>query len=183
MMFLNTLRKKTKLLFVTAVVLNIAVVGMVVLTMYRIGEQETQIALLNGLIHEQQQSEEKLKSTRRLMVDTETERVKIDALFVSEDDIVGFIEKIESLGRHAGVSLELKSVDDSKTEDNVLSLRFTTNGNWESTFYFLALVESLPERIEVDGVNLRNTSRTEGGKTTPSWFGDFSISLLSFLKT
>jgi len=182
MMFWKNLQKKTKLFFLTAVVLNIFAGGLNVYALSAVKEKNAEVAALAGEIQARGQSTEELKSMKHLVEDTRSELEKIDSLFISGDGIVGFIERIESLGRHAKVSLELKSVDVTKGDGEVLSLRFSTEGDWESTLYFLALMESMPLRIEADGVNLRNVTRTEEGKTTTFWSGDFRISLLSFLE-
>ncbi len=182
MMFWKNLQKKTKLFFLTAVVLNILVAGLNVYALSSVKEKSKEVAVLAGEIQAYEQSGKRLKSMRHLVDDTRNEREKIDSLFVSGDGIVGFIERIESLGRRANVSLELKSVDVAKDGEETLSLRFSTEGDWESTLYFLALMESMPLRIEAEGVNLRNITRLEEGKTTTFWSGDFNISLLSFLE-
>lgn len=183
MMFWKNLQRKTKLFFLTAIVLNILVVGLVLYALQFMKEKSADVAMLAGQIQAYEQSGEKLKSIKHLVADTAGDREKMDSLFVSGDGIVGFIGKIESLGRHAGVSPELKSVDVTKDGGEALSLRFSTEGDWESTLYFLALVESVPMRIEVESVNLRYVERIVEGKATTFWSGDFKISLLSFLKT
>ncbi|MCR4330343.1 MAG: hypothetical protein NUV49_00420 [Patescibacteria group bacterium] len=183
MIFWKNLQKKTKWFFLTAIVLNILAVGLDVYAFSFLKEKSKEMAMIAGEIQAYEQSGEKLTSMRHLVDETRHEREKIDSLFVSGDDIVGFIGRIESLGRHAGVSLELKSVDVTKDDEGVLSLRFSTKGDWEGTLYFLALMESMPLRIETESVNLRNIKQVEQGKMTTFWSGDFKISLLSFLKT
>lgn len=183
MIFWKNLQKKTKWFFLTAIVLNILAVGLDVYAFSFLKEKSKEVAMIAWEIQAYEQSGEKLTSMRHLVDDTRREREKIDSLFVGGDNIIGFIGRIESLGRHAGVSLELKSVDVTKDGEGALSLRFSTKGDWESTLYFLALMESMPLRIETENVNLRNIKQMDEGKTTTFWSGDFSISLLSFLKT
>jgi len=119
-----------------------------------------------------------LQSTRHLINDTQEQRERLNKYFITADEIVSFIEQIESLGEFTGVSFELNSVDVIDADADALLLKFTTRGSWEKTYRLLALIESLPYNIDVERVRVLKESSVGRGS---EWRGDFNIRLDSFI--
>ncbi len=72
--FWKNLQKKTKLFFLTAVVLNILVAGLNVYALSSVKEKSKEVAVLAGEIQAYEQSGKRLKSMRHLVDDTRNER-------------------------------------------------------------------------------------------------------------
>lgn len=119
-----------------------------------------------------------LAQTRTTLLETASIRNRLNSYFIQERNEVVFIEELESLGNQAGVSITFSSIE-KRTEDPSpeLHVSFSTEGLWQNTMHFTALLESLPRKITIQHVSFSEISNTEG----PSrWHGSFDISLESF---
>ena len=107
---------------------------------------------------------------------TAINRAKLDSYFVGQDDIVQFIEAVESLSGITGGEIEIASVDleegSNTSAYQFLHLRLTTKGAWEEVMYFTALLEALPNHVLVErgSLELRYTD-----EEVEEWHGSFDI--------
>lgn len=134
---------------------------------------------------------EQLQSIKILLDETKIQRSKVNNLFVQIDGSVGFIEKVESLSKTAGVKLIIESVgiDTLKTEigsgTEFIRLAVRTEGLWVNVVHLLNILENLPFKVSFDTVVLNRIS--EAPSLTPSktkekspiyWNGSFGFSVL-----
>jgi len=129
-----------------------------------------------------QASEEgKIRSIRNIVRDTESERTELDARFVNDDNVVDFLETIESLGAVADVSLDVVSVGiegpltDEEDIVEFLRLSLVVQGSFESVVHLLSLLESLPLVIEVGQFGLDRVIVSGGEKN--EWRGTFTFTV------
>jgi len=176
---LREIHKKTKILLGGSLILALVFIALYALGYIVVQKKFSDVKDLVLQSRQEVLETEQLQSTKHLINDTREQREKLNNYFVTEDEIVVFIEQIESLGSFAGVSLELNAVDVvSDAGDDALSLKFTTYGSWEGTYYLLALIETLPYNIYIERVRvLREDSENKGSQ----WRGDFNIRLNSFI--
>jgi len=175
---LREIHKKTKILFSTGIILVVFSV-----TLYIIGYnivQKEYIKVSNLILQSKQGvlETEQLQSIKHLINETKSQREKINKYFITADEIVAFIEQIESLGEFTGVSFDLSSVDAVDDSGDALLLKFTTYGSWQDTYYLLALIESLPYNIDIERVRIIKEKLKD---STAKWRGDFNIRLNSFI--
>jgi len=122
---------------------------------------------------------------------TQTERYKINSYFISaeESGIVDFIEMVESLGNHSGISLEVNSIllkeNSSKSnppdliEDMKLGLKI--GGDWSNIIYFLEMLDLAPYKISFDKVYIeKNDDKIKKDKLDENWIGIINLSVLKF---
>jgi len=173
---INTKTKRLLFLMVGINVIAILLYGALfyVVEKERSGGQEVLARVEEALL-----VREEAQSLKHLMVDTQSARDQLDSYFVNSEDVVSFIEEMESLGSRAGVSLDLSSVSVDK-EANSLFLQFNTRGSWGQTAYFLALLETFPRKIRTERISLNkaNAAEEESGLV---WQGSFTIVLESFV--
>ncbi len=172
--------KKTVRLFWVAVILVLVAISAYTAVVWKIRKNISEAADLSLSIATESQKEAGIESTRNVLRSTAAEREKIDSYFVSSDNIVDFLEKIELLGKKSGVTLSFDSVDIPSDEKSILRVRVGTKGSWESTFYFLSLVENLPFKIEIEKSSIIKTVEVVSNVKTSYWRGDFTIKLVSF---
>lgn len=172
--------KKTIKLFLIAAILALAAISAYGMAVREIRKNLSGAADLGSSIAAESQKEAGIESTRNILRNTAAEREKIDSYFVSSDNIVDFLEKIELLGKKSGVALSFDSVDIPSDEKNVLRVRAGTKGSWENTFYFLSLIENLPFKIELEKSSVIKTVEVVSNIKTFYWRGDFTIKLVSF---
>ncbi|MBI5004895.1 MAG: hypothetical protein HZC04_01780 [Candidatus Lloydbacteria bacterium] len=127
-----------------------------------------------GEIAEETHKEENLRLLKNSVQNTEGDRAQIAALFVSEDGIVSFIERVESLGvsSHAQVLLQSVSV-----EGGVLKLDISATGAFSEVFHFLTLLEKLPYRTVFEKVSILKLPEDKKGN---EWQALATFDLLSF---
>lgn len=97
-------------------------------------------------------------SVKRLLVDTRDARNKIDSYFIGSDNVVSFIESIESLSKFVNVDTNVNTVgidqisDTSKFEYATLSA--VSEGSFQNLYWLLSLIETMPYELEVRRVYL-----------------------------
>jgi hypothetical protein len=178
MFFKNNINKKTKRLVYVFFLLNILVLVISVFVLYIVYKKYNSVALLEKRVKVTEDRKDKIISTKRLILNTKEDIKNLNSYFVDSDNMVGFIKDIETLGKNAGVSLVLSSVDISDDGNGLLSLKFTTEGDWSGLMYLLSLVESMPVKMVVNNVSFAKQDIKQGKKY---WDGKFSITLLSFI--
>lgn len=185
MKYLNGIKKKTFFLL-TGAFLFIVIAGVLYCAaMYAIERKSVSVRNVAAQLLEDTRRDQSVKALRHLVVGTSEERAQLDRYFVAGEDVVGFIEYIESLGRHSGAMMELSSVDVMNTKKKTLAVSFKATGSFESIVYLLALMETLPMSVEIEKVSLRKNEKTgEAGeeKIKTEWEGNFNMRVLSFVE-
>ncbi|HEY4506144.1 MAG TPA: hypothetical protein VJJ24_01710 [Candidatus Paceibacterota bacterium] len=128
------------------------------------------------LLLEERNKELSYLSIQNILRETEEERAYLGSLFVTEDTVVSFLEKLEETGRVSGVVLELNSV---KPNDSTLDFFFQVSGSFKDIYAFVKLAELLPYKIVVDKLDVK---KADGFiDAMPLWTGTMTISLKSFV--
>jgi len=179
-MFLKSdINKKTKTLLYMIIVLSIIALLLFVFVFYIVYEKHNTIAGLHEEVKIIENRKDEIISTKHLIFDIKEDINKLDSYFVGSDSIVEFIRDVEFLGVKSGVALTLNSVDIFDEGDSSLSLKFTTEGDWDDSIYLLALLESMPVKMDINEISFIKRAATNDRKSY--WSGEFSITLLSFL--
>jgi hypothetical protein len=125
-------------------------------------------------------NQENTLALERTIKSTEIQRKLIDAYFIPEADVSRFIEHVESLGRSAGVSLKMNSVQ--KTPAKKFEVSFVASGTFASIYRMLLLVEAMPFSVKVKSLRMnKNTTLPTPGMERDPWQGSFVVSLESFI--
>lgn len=128
--------------------------------------------------------EANIKKLEDLTLSIAPEEKKISGIFAQSDNLVLFIEKLETAASDAGVSLEIESAEFATSGkpaplDEVLPrFKIKTEGGFGQCFRFLRLLETMPFQIEINDASFSLRQGAEGGKF---WQLHISITLLSFL--
>lgn len=152
---------------------------------------DKEVSLRLTQIESEAKLDESLRSIKLVMNETKKERDQIALIFLQPNGTVDFIEKVESLGRVAGVKLEIESVgiDNPKNKTATASstelfrISLKTKGSWVDTMHLLSLLENMPHKLSFESVRLSKVSgesSLDGGKeqTQFYWGGNFSFSAL-----
>lgn len=175
---------KAKTYLVVLVILNLLVVGFYLFFLNSIKGRMLETALLREELNLEVLKEDRLKSTKGLALETESQRESLDRYLIGKDSIVDFIKEVEGLGALSGVDLEVNSVGvegfeivdgtENKTIE-LLNLDLSTEGSWRETFYLVSLLESLPYKVSFNRLFLNKDSGFEGGSL---WNGTIGLSVL-----
>ncbi|MCI0532813.1 hypothetical protein L0Y49_01180 [bacterium] len=105
---------------------------------------------------------------------TAEERARLETFFINRESVLDFIEEIESLGRHAGVTLTIESVG---KRDDTLEIAVFGEGSFENVLYFSALMEHTPYRIVFPSISFERKKETGNDL----WDVRGTIRLISFV--
>jgi hypothetical protein len=131
-------------------------------------------------LYKSAENQENTLSLERTIKNTEVERSLIDSYFVPEAEISSFIERVESLGKAADVSLKMNSVQ--KTTNKKFELSFVAGGTFANVYRTLLLVEAMPFSVKIKNLQMsKNTELSTPDTEKERWFGSFVISLESFI--
>lgn len=104
------------------------------------------------------------------LLESQSEKLKTDAqkmeqVFLKEENIVGFIENLENLGKDAGVSIELSSVrmDDENIKEPHFDL--ILRGSFNALFRYIVLLENLPYQIIFEKLNMSSRDKSWEART------------------
>ncbi|MBX4215704.1 hypothetical protein KW797_02030 [Candidatus Parcubacteria bacterium] len=171
-------KKRNSLIFLSALAaLSVAAYS---LFFYYIRGNNERAATIGQEIALADEREGAAHSVKDLLTQTEANRAEFDAYFVSQNSIVGFIERLEALGAKAGVTMELSAVDTEQGRKNVLKANIRMAGTFENLYYLLSLLEALPYELDVVRFSV-SAAPAALQKDRAPWEGDASIELLNFL--
>lgn len=114
-------------------------------------------------------------SLKVLLEEIKGEKQVIDDIFINRENVINFIESLESLAKQTDVLIKIGSVNIENAKNGSLNLQINLRGDFRQTFHYLVLLENLPYLIDVERVNFR--------KVEEGWQADFEISLKGFKET
>lgn len=128
------------------------------------------------------------KSLASTLANVEADREKLLGFFVTADQTVDFIERVESIGNLSGTSVAISSINaDNLSEKPAgtvgkLGVHVTTVGTWPSIMEALLLAEQMPYSVSINNLRMDVTDlQSTDGKALPTrgWKVDFDIEVLS----
>lgn len=169
----------TKTFLAIAVTLVIALGVLYGYVFSRIFTARASLGELVQQVAQSEQQEKDLDRTRQILAETEAERAALHTLFLKESDVVSVIEKVEALGAQGNIALDIQSVEIIESSKEAgseprswLKLIIMTDGAWEGTHQFLALLERLPYVLVLDAARLEITDVEDSAS---SWEGSFTV--------
>lgn len=146
-------------------------------------------------IANEQLSQSNIFALKKTIKETEADRDTLQSYFVKEDEVVVFIESIESLGKKTNTTVQITQAQASQDpkKPSTLFISLSSSGTFSDVTHFLVLLENLPHDISVDKVLMSvqttpeqvivdsKTGKIVSSKSgTKSWTADVDINLLSY---
>jgi len=126
----------------------------------------------------QSRQEDHFRSMKTILEETKSERLELNTRFVSGDNVVAFIEKVENLGRVTGASLQVKSVNIIEPASTYsyewLELSVEVSGTWSELHHLFSLVDHLPVASSISGARI-TYMRTDIDSGEEVWYGSFRL--------
>ncbi len=117
---------------------------------------------------------------KNLLSEIRKDKEKIDVSFLNSQNMVGFLEKLEVLGRQAGVNVSIRSINlPGQSEINEPRLQVAATGSFRDLLQYFSLLENLPYQIIFEKFSLIKAE--EQNKGQKNWTYDFDISVLSYI--
>ena len=149
---------------------------------------------LNNLKNENSETAKELEVTERKMRNIKNleilfnaldeERQKIRASVILKEDLVGFIENLESLAAHAGADMQIRAIQIEENSYPVLNIE--SSGDFNEVYYFIEMLESLPYFVSFDRLTIQENSPQDiarlrqGGGKEYKWTSKIDIRVLSY---
>lgn len=174
--------EKTKKIFIFALVLGVLSLGIGMASVSLFIRESKELFSAKEELGLRQSQKEAEFSMKKLLSETEEERENIDNYFIKTDDIVSFIESIESLSRVTNTSISVNSVsiEEGKETDvfEYVVLNVEAQGVFSDLYWLLSLVEKMPYKISVNTINFGRLPSGESTSPSDRWNIDFSIRVL-----
>ncbi len=168
-------KSSTKIVLGLVTLIALGLAGLLVWGVYTIRVQSIETQQLSSVIEEASRKEVLVQSIRTLQNSASLDLAAFENLDLSGEGLVDVIEGLEETGRALELETEILSVAEAKkTASEPLKIKIVVEviGSWESAFLFLKAIESLPNRVMFEEVNL---FRVEEG-----WSQRVSFFLYSF---
>ena len=142
------------------IVLSISIGLLVILIMeiYSIKIKDQEASELINLANQDTKVEILAKSIRTIQNNPTDHISTFDALTLSNEKLVPFIESLEEAGQIFDLETDVVSVEKlggkKAVEPDIIRIVMETRGAWTPTFSFIRAVESLPHRVMIDELNL-----------------------------
>lgn len=156
--------------------LTVVLLALSMLALFYIKSQSEAAANLSAQADAAGKEEALIQSIRLIQENNKDDLAAFQNFILTDDRLVPLIESIERSGRSLGLKVQIASVDKlpgkSAGDPQKVSLVVESDGSWQGSYAFLKALESLPNRVMIDQVNL--------SKDSGAWHLKASISLYSF---
>lgn len=173
----------TKKLLVVLIALNALLVSAYGLGFWLLRAQNLRIAALNAEVDAQTATSVDLSSLEKMLEEAESGVRKVDSYFIASDGVVTLIGTLESHARGLGLAVDIDGVEAQEIDKNLkglverVVLRLEVEGDWRSVQRYIALVETLPQKITVEAAQIDRIDPSEKDKKH-AWRGSFLITAL-----
>ena len=135
---------KTQIRTVVAAIVALAFLGAYATLFMVIKNKNNRISELRNQVDIEIRKDQRLHSIKQLIADLDKDIEQIDTYFVSEDGVVDFLERLESVGSTSGISVGVNSVSVNEGVGNnlpyeFLRVEFVSRGTWRSIVQLISL--------------------------------------------
>lgn len=175
---MNTTTSQHKHLLILASVSFIIVVALYCYMYYSANAGADRAITAHSIVKDEIDLEINAVDAIQLYQATVKERSRLPSLFIPADNIVLFIETLESLGTRTGGTVTVSSVDADKLEGvsvgtlGTAKAQVNVAGSWNEVIQTLMLAETLPYNVRIDKVRFDGQS---GSKSGDKWSLSFDI--------
>ena len=166
-------------IFITVSVITIAVFGGVVFLYLEIGDVSAQVSEVTRKTKRAQEENKRHQSIHEIFTNNRQEIRKLSTYFVPPEAVgtSEFLDRLERLGEITGVQTTTKSVEQAGGDDTFPELQLTlqAQGQWHEIYHLLALVETMPFKIDI-----KNAQLSSGGE---QWSLTLDISTIKQIDT
>ncbi len=134
-----------------------------------IAKKSATVAMMESQIKTKIESASRIAAARVALVDISGSEAKMQSYFVSESEIVAFINDLEARGRAQGTSVAVLSVSTASEDANqALTITLKVRGTFEAVMRTLGSIEYAPYYLRIRTLSL-------GLETKNGWNVDLSI--------
>ena len=167
---------KNKSLLITLIivlVLNLTLAAAVYFVYYSIGVKEKEILGTRSEIASYEKRIKNVQQLEKILGDTKEQRLKLEEIFIGENELIDFITELERISKIAGVSLKVSGIQMPKEKEKPMFVT-ETEGSFADIYHYLKLLENNSFRVSF--------KRNDIGRSKDNymWKMRSDFSLLSF---
>jgi Tfp pilus assembly protein PilO len=117
-------------------------------------------------------------SIQRNTQELEKKEEDLDKIFIDQENVVVFIEKIERMANQSNVGLQIQNVEVEDIKNSrgdrtygLIKMTLSSSGDWSSVTTFLKMIETMPNNVSIDSL----TMVTVSSQGSPFWSANFSL--------
>lgn len=173
------------LLLIFAIIVTLIVGSIYGFMYYRVESSAQKIIKNQAQIDSATLAKEREKKFLDTYKATANKWTSLQDLYVQSDEVVNFIEKIESIGPLAKTEFNIANLDADNMDnapfgkEGKIRMHITSKGGWEEVMKSLALVELLPYKLSVNNVKASSykNQQTQGKNTVTKIVWELSFDL------
>lgn len=174
--------KKTKIIFFTALFLNILALVCFVLIYTSMNSLIASASMKEEQIKTQIQTVDSISLMKKDLENNSARIAELSDYIIGSENTVDFIKTIETLTAQNHLVVNIKNavpsaLSNSKLESLNISLDVT--GEWKDVEYFLEILENYPLKISINNASISKTSENKvNGRVVSQWTGSFDFSVI-----
>jgi len=124
---------------------------------------------------------ENLESLEKSLQAVDSEIAALQTHYAQNTEVAPFLDMIEKLASSVGGNAEVVGVDFAK-DNTGLTVQVKANGDFESLYKFITLLENSPYEIMINSIDIKNVGGLNAVSGRPEWSANLGLKLLSFIK-
>jgi hypothetical protein len=123
---------------------------------------------------------------KKTLQTTQEERDQLSSYFITSDNVVGFLERIEGYASKTNTTIVITDVDIDE-DLNVLNFSLSASGVFADLYQLLLLLENAPVEFDFQGTSFSQVGPSgddilnpESTNGAPIWSAEFNMHLISF---
>jgi hypothetical protein len=154
------MKRNLNILLILCILLTTASVGVYVYLFKKINQFKSDVVVINQKILTEEANLKNLETAEKNLKTIVDEGDKLATLYIDHENIVDFIQMVESLIKKGNLIGQVVSVSDVASQDldymnkEKLMLVINAKGDWLDVYKLVGLLEKLPYKASVENVGL-----------------------------
>lgn len=170
--------KVTKIICAISCLFTILVVAVVMYEYVLIKQMGESATVLESELMAEKQSIESFSALAKTATNIKADSEKANIFFIKRDDVVTFLDELESLSSTTKAHVSVQVVNEKKTSVNqpLLSVVVRVEGSYSDVYYTLRMLEELPYQTEIQNVKLtRDPVSNQKTSNVPQWSAEVNL--------
>lgn len=133
---------------------------------HRVIQSDLALAEIQSRIGASAEERRGVRSLEEILKKRQPDLDRISAFFVPRERPIAFIEQVERLAASTGNSIAI-DVDDGRSNEEALVLRFTVEGGEKNMLRYVRLLEAMPYKIEMEEMIFQKVALETRSDTKP----------------
>lgn len=170
--------KKTKIILSITIAIFVILTSLLLYLFVKLQSTKEYTNAMEVEIVEQKNSIQAFDALVKNAQNIQSDSEKANTFFIKRDEVVSFLDTIESLAKITNTEVLVQSVSDKDTANNskLLSVVLYAKGSYSNLHYLIRMLEELPYQTEIQNIRLSNLGIVDDKKQSVAyWSADINI--------